>query len=217
METAVRTYELEQKEEAERKRREAEEEQKWQNSRNEGEESVQYEIKWFCADCGEAVVSIAADCESKYRYNCILLKKKDFIDEAQEYDHILVGPGGVLLIETKHWKGGVEIRSDGKWVRDLGKDGGKTGVESPRTQMRRHESLMKAILPDVAVSSVLCFSNHSVVIDGKDYFPDYPILYVDQLGDYLSRFCEKKLYTKEEVCSIAQTIEDHKVNRRPAQ
>lgn len=203
--------------EEEEQRKQREEEQKRRNSCNDGERSVEYEIKWFCAGRGETVASIAADCESRYRYNCILLAKRDFIqDESQEYDHILVGPGGVLLIETKHWKGGVEIRSDGKWLRCTGENGEKAGVENPKIQVRRHEALMKAIVPGVAVSSVLCFSNASVVIDGREYFQDYPILYTDQLGDYLSRFCESQLYSEAAIRSIVQTIEAHKVNRMPA-
>ena len=38
------------------------------------------------------------DCESKYRYNCIMLKNASFIDEPQEYDHILVTPSGISIL-----------------------------------------------------------------------------------------------------------------------
>lgn len=200
------------KEETNRKL-EQEKEQKRKNSDNNGEKVVEYEISWFSAASEVPIVSIPADCESKYRYNCILLAKPDFIEENQEYDHILVCSGGVLLIETKHWKGAVEIRSDGKWVRHIGEENRKVGIENPKSQIWRHETLMKAIVPGITVSSVLCFSNADVVIEGKEYFTDYPIIYADQLIDYLSRFCSNKLYSEGEVRSMVQIIESHKVNR----
>lgn len=189
------------------------EEQKRKNSDNSGEKAVEYEISWFSVAEKGQIISISADCESKYRYNCILLAKQDFIKENQEYDHIIVGPGGVLLIETKHWKGAVEIRSDGKWIRSIGEENRKVGVENPKSQIWRHETLIKAIVPGIAVSSILCFSNADIVIDGKEYFTDYPVIYVDQLRDCLSIFCGNKLYSETEVRSIAGIIESHKVHR----
>ena len=77
--------------------------------------------------------------------------------------------------------------------------------------------MMKAIVPGITVSSVLCFSNADVVIDGKEHFTDYPIIYADQLKDYLSQFCGNKLYSEADIRSIVQTIESHKVNRMPKQ
>lgn len=131
------------KAEEERLQKEAEVAQKVQNSNDPGEKEVEYALKWFLAETDFKVVPIKKICESNYRYNCIMLKKPDFIDEPQEYDHILVSEAGVFIIETKHWKGRVEIRPDGKWVRDKNNDGHIEGVASPITQMKRHEALIK--------------------------------------------------------------------------
>ena len=70
---------------------------------DEGEKQVEYALKWCLADFKERVVAIKKDCESKYRYGCILLSKPDLISEPQEYDPILVSNAGIILIETKHW------------------------------------------------------------------------------------------------------------------
>lgn len=92
-------------------------EEKIRNSYNRGEADVTYALKWILAANKGMFVPIIGDCESNHRTNCIWLKHPDFIDEPQEFDHILVCPAGVISIETKHWKDRVVIREDGKWIR----------------------------------------------------------------------------------------------------
>ena len=187
--------------------------QKLINSQNLGESSVEYALKWIMAAHDGDIVSIKGDCESKHRYNCIVLCKPDFIDEPQEYDHILVCPGGVVLIETKHWKGHVEIRPDGKWIRKIDGEGSSIGIDSPKFQMRRHEVVMQQILPSVQVNSLLCFSNATTIIDGRENFKDYPIITIDQLEETLADLCALGTYSKEDIERIVATIEAHKTNR----
>lgn len=181
--------------------------------RNDGEDEVEYAIKWCLADLKENVVSIEKDCESKYRYGCILLRKSNLIDEPQEYDHILVSNAGVVLIETKHWKGKIEIRPDGKWLRDPNDYGKMIGVENPAFQMQRHEMLIKGILPNVPVYSLLCFSNKSAIIKGKGNFTGYPIVYVDQLKDTLLNLLVSKNTSDGAIDYIVSEIEKHKINK----
>lgn len=175
-----------------------------------GEASVEYAIKWFTAAESSYIRSIEKNCESRYRFDCIVLSKPDFIDDPQEYDHILVGSSGVVLIETKHWKGTVEIRADGKWLRKTDINSPVEGIENPKFQMRRHEVLMKYILPDVPVYSLLCFSNSTIIIDGKENFKDYPIVTTDQLESVLASLCMNGSYTKDDVDRMVSIIEAHK-------
>ena len=184
---------------------------KVENSYNAGEKDVEHAIKWFLAAHKGYAVSIKGDCESRYRINCIQLHKPDFIDEPQEMDHILVCSAGVVLIETKHWKGNVDIRPDGKWTRKADDESATVGVDSPKFQMRRHEVLMQHILPTIPVHSLLCFSNASTIIDGRENFKDYPIITVDQLEETLTDLCAKGTYTKEEIDGMVATIEAHKL------
>ena len=152
---------------------------------NAGEEEVEYAIKWFLADTKENVVSVKKDCESKYRYGCILLGSPDRIDEPQEYDHILVCNAGIILIETKHWKGKVEIRPDGKWLRSSDDSG----------------------------FNILCFSNKSAILDGVENFTEFPIVYVDQLKDTLSKIISSANSSVNGLDYIIDKIEKNKVNR----
>ena len=184
---------------------------KLKNSNNAGEKIVEHSIKWFTAAYDGYVVTIKNDCENKYRYNCINLYKPEIIDEPQEYDHILVCSAGVVLIETKHWKGTIEIRSDGKWLRKESDEDPVKGVENPKLQMRRHEVLMQKIVPNVSVHSLLCFSNASVIINGKENFKDYPVITVDQLEETLTGLCSEGNYTKEDIEYIVDTIDAHKI------
>lgn len=186
---------------------------KLKNSNNAGEKNVEHALKWFMVAHDDFIMSIENDCESQYRYNCILLSKPEVIDEPQEYDHILVCSAGVILIETKHWKGKIEIRSDGKWLRKADDEASVIGVESPKIQLRRHEILMQKILPNVPVFSVLCFSNASVIIDGREHFKDYPIVMVDQLEEFLMDLCAKGNYSKKDIEWMKNEINAHKIKK----
>lgn len=74
----------------------------------------------------------------------------------QNFDHIIVGPAGVFVVETKNWKGSVEFR-DGKLYA-----GGKEPSRPPLRQVKDAtveliSFLEEAGCNDVPVHSVLCF------------------------------------------------------------
>ena len=118
-----------------------------------------------------------------------------------------------MLIETKHWEGTVEIRSDGQWICKKDMEAIPHGVESPQFQMRRHEVLMQNILPGIPVYSLLCFSNTSAIINGRENFAAYPIVTIDRLEEAISNICANGTYSEEDVRTIVKTIETHKVHR----
>ena len=93
-------------------------------------------------------------------------------------------------------------------------EGGETiGVSSPIFQMKRHESLLKSILPNIPIYSILCFSNDSVIIDGREFSREYPIVYVEQLGEYLSSIQANEVLNEESMRNIVDIIEKYKVCR----
>lgn len=188
--------------------------EKQNNSNNQGEKNVEYAIKWFIAsNKGKGVFSIANNCESRYRYNCILLQNSEYIDEAQEYDHILVTPAGVVLIETKDWRGTIDITLDGKWIRHKEDAGDTFGVASPIMQIRRHKQLMNSILPTVPVYSILCFSNSSAIINGKENITECMVINIDQLEMELNQICTNSNYSDEQINEIVAKIEACKINQ----
>jgi hypothetical protein len=74
----------------------------------------------------------------------------------QNFDHVIVGPSGVFVVETKNWKGSVEFR-EGKLYA-----GGKEPSRPPLRQVKDATAELVAFLDDsgnggVPVHSVLCF------------------------------------------------------------
>jgi hypothetical protein len=74
----------------------------------------------------------------------------------QNFDHIIVGPAGIFVVETKNWKGAVEFR-DGKLFA-----GGREPSRPPLRQVKAAAAELLACLDqaecgDLPVHSVLCF------------------------------------------------------------
>ncbi|WP_372807268.1 nuclease-related domain-containing protein [Pontiella sp.] len=74
----------------------------------------------------------------------------------QNFDHIIVGPAGVFVVETKNWKGSVEFH-DGKLFA-----GGKEPSRPPLKQVKAAAAELVAFIDDAGcgdlpIHSVLCF------------------------------------------------------------
>lgn len=185
---------------------------KLRDSYDVGEDKVEYEIRWISAESSVLLKAISKNCESEYRYGCILLKNPSFIDTPQEFDHILVSDRGIILIETKHWKGRVEICSDGKWLRDKDNNGRIEGIESPLSQIQRHETLMKSIFPDVPIYSLLVFTNPTVIISGVENCHICHVIYVDKLRETVMNILSASKTKIGAVNYYVNEIEKYKIN-----
>jgi hypothetical protein len=74
----------------------------------------------------------------------------------QNFDHIIIGPAGIFVVETKNWKGSVEFR-DGKLFA-----GGKEPARPPIKQVKAATAELAAYIDeagciDFPIHSVLCF------------------------------------------------------------
>jgi len=72
------------------------------------------------------------------------------------FDHILVGPGGVFVVETKNWSGSVVFREGETWV------DGKQIKRSPLRQVKGEAAELLAYFKEqgeekIRVQTVLCF------------------------------------------------------------
>jgi hypothetical protein len=75
---------------------------------------------------------------------------------AYNFDHILVGPGGVFVVETKNWSGSVAFREGKTWV------DGKQIKRSPLRQVKGEAAELLAYFKEqgeekIRVQTVLCF------------------------------------------------------------
>ncbi len=74
----------------------------------------------------------------------------------QNFDHIVVGPAGVFVVETQNWKGSVEFRGGKLYA------GGKEPSRPPLRQVKAATAELVSWLDDagrgdIPVHSVLCF------------------------------------------------------------
>lgn len=189
----------EQEDEKERIRKEQEDEKRKaiESAGIRGEQEVLYALKWL-----DDVYKILSD-------KPIKLKNEEFIDEEQEYDHIIVGPAGVILIETKAYSGTISIDENGNWQRMKKEGGGWVGETNPLQQVRRHEKLIKSFLPkDIPLRSIVCLAKSNVVVKGVNNSP-LDIVKVDMLTEHIENIeCENRL-DEQKICEIIELIKGY--------
>lgn len=81
--------------------------------------------------------------------------------QAADYDHVVVGPTGVFLVETKNWTGRIDVR-DGRILYN-----GEEPDRPPLDQVKNAAAelrgeLRDAVYPQLEVQPVLCFAEGAV-------------------------------------------------------
>lgn len=173
-----------------------------------GEAEVNYALKWLVGD----YIKFDRTPSGKYGQYSIILNNKKFIDEPQEFDHIVVGPQGIFNIETKNYAGKLIIDTNGNWIR-IKSDGSEIGERNPMQQIRRHEAVLKSIVgEDIPIISILVMANPKIIIEGVENF-SIPLLKSDRLEEYISTYKNDKAYTKSEIKIIYDKIEQYRVSK----
>ena len=153
-------------------------------SGDKGEKKVDYALKWL----DTSYVKIEKRSKDKAENPCILISNPTFIDEKQEYDHLIVSSKGVFSIETKNFAGKLVVDKSGNWIRK--KDGGEEGMKNPLQQVRQHEKLLASFLPrECHIISILCIANDKAVIEGEEHCP-IPIVKSDLLVEFIENWKE---------------------------
>lgn len=163
-----------------------------------GEQEVKYALRWL-----DKIYMVLDE------GNTIKIRNEKYIDEVQEIDHIVVGPQGVFILETKNYKGKIVIDEQGNWLRDV--NGEKRIEKNPIQQIRRHEKLVKSILPEsVNVISIICLAHPTSIIENMQ-MSAVPVVRVDLLSEYIEHFeCEKQL-SDQEIEQYAQLLMEYKL------
>lgn len=145
-------------------------------------------------------------------FSNFVIQNDDFIDEEQEYVHIIISSRCIYIIETKNYKGKLTIAPNGNWIRTDEK-GNQRGERSPISQVDRHHKLLLSILGNQGrksdVVDILCIAHDSAIIEGYENSP-IPIVKVDMLNRFIQRI-ESKKKDKYDPEVIADLIEDFKV------
>ena len=181
-----------------------------------GEKEVNYKLKWWLAE-HSAYRSIAADCVSKYSGGCIRIAAWDYMKEPQEIDHLLVGPAGVIHIETKNYVGTIRVDDTNYWDRDMRNAGHFTTTESPAFQVKCHAALLSKIVgEDVPVCGIICLANPNVKLQDADN-SEIPVVKLGELPELLDALDKSTAspLTAQKVTEVIGKIEKAKVRGVP--
>lgn len=178
----------------------------------EGEADVNYMLKWWLGS-HPGYIMVASDCFSQYSASCIRLAAWDFMREPQEIDHLLVGPAGVIHIETKDYIGSIDVQTTTYWRRDKGNSGQYVPFNSPAFQVNRHDAVIKHIVgSDIPVCAVICLANKNVELLHAEK-SDIPIVCLRDMEAFLNNLDSSEAHRLDDaaVRKVYQQIEDAKV------
>lgn len=172
-----------------------------------GEEAVDYVLKWL----PDLYCVIGKDCHGKYDDNVIILENDAFVDESQEFDHLVIGPQGIFNIETKNYSGKLSIDQNGNWFRLKKGETEWMAEENPAQQLFRHRVLLQSIVgDDVPIIDVICMAHPNLMITGQGN-SFIPVVKKDLLADFIVNYKPAGL-TREEITNIGNKINACKVD-----
>ena len=173
-----------------------------------GEEAVDYVLKWL----PDMYCSIEKNCQGKYDDNVIILENDSFVDESQQFDHLVVGPQGIFNIETKNYAGKLAIDQNGNWFRLKKGETKWSAEEKPAQQLFRHHVLLQSIVGDnVPIIDVICMAHPNLIISGQSNSL-IPIVKKDLLADFIVNYKPVGL-TEGEIRTVCNKINASKVNK----
>jgi hypothetical protein len=127
-------------------------------------------------------------------------------DGGGDIDHIILGPNGVFVLETKNWRGNFSCKGD-EWKRE-----GQRSLSSPSRQVKRNAAKIKQIIDgssglrllSIWVEGIVVFTNkHSKLYVTN---PTVSILSLSELVNYITTFRSSRQFSKEQLEAIGQRI-----------
>lgn len=111
-------------------------------------------------------------------------------DQPRQIDHLVVGPNGLHIIETKTWKGELTSCADGQW-RQRKRMAEVSYHGSPEVQVRIARRRIRELLKskrvpwerDLSINAAVCLVRYNV--KPQQAYPDIPILWPDELPGWV--------------------------------
>lgn len=130
-----------------------------------------------------------------------------------DIDHIVIGPNGIFVIETKNNKGTITCNGDSWSQHKTGKKGGhyKGKIGSPSRQAKRHASMLANMIgrrlhKRFHVNALVVFANKKAVLDLNH--PTVPVLHANEVSSFIENFSSRAL-SKNEQDRLADLIEPY--------
>ncbi len=129
-----------------------------------------------------------------------------YLGRGGDVDHIVLGPTGVFVLETKNWSGKILCDGD-NWQRP-----GKHPMGSPSLQVKRNTQKIKHLIDSspvlrengVWVEGIVVFTNQYSSLNISN--PTVTILKLQQLPSHITS--QKNMLTPEQIQQIAKQIQN---------
>jgi hypothetical protein len=132
-----------------------------------------------------------------------LLNDVYFRDVGGDIDHIVLGPNGIFVIETKNWSGRITCDGD-EWRRE-----NRGNFGSPSKQVKKNASRIKKAIGDTTglttwVEGIVVFSNRHAELHLKH--PTVPVLRPHELVNFIATYKSGGNYALERLEKIGKEI-----------
>ncbi len=129
-----------------------------------------------------------------------------------DIDHIVLGPNGVFVLETKNWSGKININGD-DWQRP-----GKHPMGSPSLQAKRNAQKIRHLIDassalrslDIFVEGIVVLTNQHASLNINN--PTVPILKLQQLPNHITARKTGNRFTQQQLETIGQEILKQRAN-----
>jgi len=129
-----------------------------------------------------------------------------------DIDHIVLGPNGVFVLETKNWSGKITCNGDG-WQRP-----GKHYMGSPSRQVKRNAAKIMRLIESTSVlgslsiwvEGIVVFTNSNVKLNINN--PTVPILTLHQLTSHITTHKTVNQLNRQQLEQIAKEIQNKAAN-----
>jgi hypothetical protein len=121
-----------------------------------------------------------------------------------DIDHVVLGPNGVFVLETKNWSGKINCNGD-DWQRP-----GKHDMSSPSRQAKRNAAKIIHLIDSLRslsiwVEGIVVFTNRNVKLNINN--PTVPILKLHQLTSHITAHKAINLLSQQQLEEIAKEIQ----------
>jgi len=161
-----------------------------------GEKEVQYVLQWL--DDRHKVI------------NSVFLRGPNY--DAQQFDHLVVGPFGVLNLETKNYSGTLRIDAHGTWTQQTAPHRTPQRITSPAFQVQRHRAVLQDILPEnMPIHDIIVIANNGTIVEGRENCP-VPVVTSDMLLSSIEKLGEYHILSDSQIEETYQEITKHVVS-----
>jgi len=124
-----------------------------------------------------------------------------------DIDHIVLGPNGIFVLETKNWKGNISCNGD-LWQRSVKRN----FKGSPSRQVKRNASTIKHIIDssqafrslDIFVEGIVVFTNNYATLHINN--PTVAIVKLSELPNHITTYRRSNNYSRQQLEEIGKEI-----------